>query len=307
MEYRKLGTTGVEVSAIGLGGHEFGPDDFIRGFQDDGKKAVQPGFLFDGFGGENRTAIVREALDLGVNLFDLTIDSEVEAMGRVLKELRPSGELVIQTRPQGMVYGYDPENRQMARYDLLKPEVERLCGLLQRDHVDILNFAFMQAALDADPEYLEKIADNIARLKGEGLIRWASADTFSGPQTYLTQYAAGCFDTSFVNYNIIERANRETVIPAADEAGIGVLCREAFMKARLFAMAEEAGFSDRSLVARSVLQWILREERISSVMIGVADPDQLRDNCSVLEVPVAEGDAIIRAIMQTEACRSATR
>lgn len=303
MQYRKLGRTGIDVSVIGLGGHEFGPNDKIRGFGDDAKLAVTRGHVFSGFGGENRRAIVHKALDLGINLFDLTIDSEKEAMGRLLRDLGGAEEVLIQTRPEGMVYTYDENNRQMADFSLLKTEVERICSLIGRDHIDILNFAFMKDALDADSEYMGKIGHNIAELKRAGLIRFASADTFSGSATYRAQYESGFFDTTFLNYNVVDAYMDDAVIGPAVRHGIGVLVREPFRKARLFAMAEEAGMQDRSEVARACLKWIARNERVSCVVVGVASAEQLEQNVRAIESGALEpGEAaIIEAISATEA------
>ncbi len=305
MLYREFGHSGIQVSVIGLGGHEFGEGGKIRGFQDDFKLAVQPGYVFEGFGQENRRRIVTRALDLGINLFDLTIDSEKEAMGRLLKQLKPSHEIYIQTRPEGMCYNYDPENRKMAQYDLLKAEVERICRLIGRDHIDILNLAFMKSALDADPEYLDKIGDNIRRLKQAGLIRFASADTFSGESTYLRQYASGHFDSTFINYNLTDQAMEDRVIPEAHARGMAILVRECFRKGQLFAMAEDAGITDRAFVARCAIKWVLRDPRITSVMLGVANPEQLESNCAVLDDPeLNEAEqAAIAAILATDRFR----
>ena len=283
MRYRELGSTGVQVSEIGLGGHEFGPNDHIRGFQDDGKLAVTRGHIFPGFGEENRKAIVHQALDLGINLFDVTIDSEKEAMGRLLEDIGGADDIIIQTRPEGMVYGYDPANRQMADGDLLRTEVERICRLLRRDHIDILNLAFMQDALDADTHYLNKIGQNIRSLKQAGLIRFASADTFSGRDTYLTQYRSGHFDATFVNYNIVDDFVDQAVIQPAFDTGIGILAREPFRKAQLFAMAEDAGFSDRAAVAGMSMRWILTNQHVASVVTGVASAEQLLSNYHAIE------------------------
>lgn len=104
----------------------------------------------------------------GINFFDVTQDSEKEALGRNLKEMPPPYEIYIQTRPEGMVYTYDPNNAKMAQYAVLKAEVERGLKLLQRDCLDFLNIAFMKSALDHDPEYLGKIKSNIGRLKKRG-------------------------------------------------------------------------------------------------------------------------------------------
>jgi len=108
-------------------------------------------------------------------------------------------ELKYLTRPEGMVYGYDPYNQRMANYDLLKAEVQRCLKLLRRDHLDFLNLGFLKSALEHDPEYLHKMANNVQSLKQEGLIRFACADTFSGESTYLKQIETGCFDAIFIN------------------------------------------------------------------------------------------------------------
>ncbi|MCX7012038.1 MAG: aldo/keto reductase, partial [Candidatus Sumerlaeota bacterium] len=250
---------------------------------DDKTLAVTRGYVFEGFGQENRRAIVHKALDLGINLFDLTIDSEKEAMGRILRDLRPSQEIVIQTRPEGMCYTYDPCNRQMAQFDLLKEEVGRICRMLGRDHVDIFNFAFAKEAMEADPEYLNKIGSNIERLKQEGLIRFASADTFSGEATLLAQFASGHFDSTFLNHNILRETANHAIIPSAAARGMAVFAREAFMKGRLFRFAAEAGIDDRAFVARCSIQWILSDPRIASTMVGVSNALQLESNCAAVD------------------------
>ena len=307
MLYRRFGTTDLEVSVIGLGGHEFHPDGRVRGFGDDKTLAVTRGYVFEGFGQENRRAIVQRALDLGINLFDLTIDSEKDAMGRLLRDLRPSQEIVIQTRPEGMCYTYDPMNRQMAQFDLLKAEVVRICKMLGRDHVDILNFAFMKEALEEDPEYLDKIGANIARLKQEGLIRFASADTFSGEATSLAQYASGHFDSTFINHNILREAANHAIIPAAAAHGMAVFAREAFMKGRLFRFAAEAGIDDRAFVARCSIKWILSDPRVVSTMVGVANAAQLESNCAVVDslALTDEEERVLAAIQATSGFQAA--
>jgi aryl-alcohol dehydrogenase-like predicted oxidoreductase len=305
MKYRKLGKTGLELSIVGLGGHEFHSNGRIKGFQDDFARAVTAGSVMPGFGGGDRRALVHAALDAGINLFDLTIDSEKEAMGRILSDLPPSEPIYLQTRPEGMVYTYDPANRKMADFSLLKGEVQRILGLIRRETIDILNVAFMRDAVDEDQDYLAKIGDNIRRLKEEGLIRFASADTFSGEGLYLRQYASGHFDTTFINYNICEVQMEDRVIPSAHGAGIGILCREVFMKARLFAMAEEAGYTDRKAVAAMAVKRTLSNERITAAMLGVASPEQLAANLAVVDnLGLTDGEQdMIEAITKTEAYR----
>ena len=66
----------------------------------------------------------------------------------------------------------------MGDYALLKAEVQRILALMGREHIDFLNFPFLQSALDVDLDYVDKMRHNIAELKCEGLIRFVNADNF---------------------------------------------------------------------------------------------------------------------------------
>ena len=236
MIYQTLGKTGVSVSRIALGGHEYLPNGKSRGFNENRDLAATPGYIFDGFVNANRKALLDAAFDNGINLFDVTMDSEKDALGRMLDGVSLPYEIFIQTRPEGMLYDYDPNNVKMARYDTLRAEVIRLLGLLRRERVDLLNLAPLQCAFRHDPEYMDKLADNVRRLKAEGLIRFACADTFSGEETYLRMIASGAFDVVYINFNIGDDRALEKVFPAARAANMGVIGREAYMRVSFSAL-----------------------------------------------------------------------
>lgn len=295
MLYRQIGNTDVEVSVFGLGGHEFLANGKSRGFNEDSKLAVTPGYLFDGFGTDRRKSVLAAAFEHGINLLDATIDSEKEALGRNLQEITPPYEVYIQTRPEGMVYAYDPFNLKMAQYDLLKAEVQRGLKLLRRERLDFLNIAFMATALEHDPEYLDKIADNVTRLKQAGLIRFACADTFSGEATYLREIETGCFDMIYINFNVADACGARKVLPAVHARGMDVFTREAFGKGSLFRMGEDVGLTDRGQLARIALKWQLAQPHVTAVMVGMDNPAQLASNVAVLDDPelTPEDEAII--------------
>ncbi len=283
MIYRKIGDTNVEISIISMGGHEYLPDGRSRGFNENFELAVSPGHIFEGFGQKLRKKVLSLAYDHGINFFDVTQDSEKEALGRNLKEMPPPFDIYIQTRPEGMVYGYDPYNRKMGDYNLLKAEIQRSLKLLQRNRLDFLNIAFMRSALDHDPEYLDKIAFNIENLKKEGLIRFACADTFSGEYTYLKQIETGCFDAVYLNFNFADWGAKRKVLPAARASGLPIISREAFMKGALFRMGDEVGFADRRKLAQIGIKWNLSHEEVGTVVVGTNNPDHFVSNLEVLE------------------------
>ena len=283
MQYREMGKTGAKISVLSMGGHEYLPDKRSRGFNEDLTKAVTPGHIFDGFGQDQRKRVLGTAFDHGINFFDVTMDSEKEALGRNLAEMPPPYPIYIQTRPEGFVYTYDEFNAKMARYDLLKAEAVRILGLLRRERIEFFNLAFMRSALRHDPEYLEKISDNVARLKQEGLVQFVCADTFSGEETYLRQIAAGCFDVVYINFNFGDCGALEKVFPAVTQAGMGVISREAFMKGALFHMAREAGITDTASLAKAALKWNMGIPEVNTVVYGTGNVDHLLSALSVVD------------------------
>lgn len=288
MEYRIAGRSGVRLSVIGLGGHEYLPGGGLRGFEEDWQRALTPGEVFPGFGGEARRAVLRAAYDAGINFFDVTQDSEKEALGRNLREMPPPHEVFVQTRPEAMMYDRDPGNRRMADYPQLKAEVQRILALMGREHLDFLNLGITPEAWRDDPDYLPRLEDTTDRLKAEGLIRFTSADTFRGEATYLAQIASGAFDTVFVNLNFLDDAACARVLPAARAAGLGVLGREAYCKGALFALGERAGITDRAALAAAALRWVLAVPELTGVVLGAATPEHLRASLAVLAQPTLD-------------------
>lgn len=288
MIYRPYGNSGIQLSVIGLGGHEYLPNGSSRGFNEHRGEAIKPGYVGKGYGGPQRLAVLETALENGVNFFDVTIDPEKEALGRNLREVTIPHDIFIQTRPEGMGYSYDPGNRKMADGKLLRAEIERCLQLLKRDVIDILNFPFLQSALDEDPEYLSKIRDNVAMLKDAQLIRFASADNFSGESTYLTQIESGIFNSISINCSFADTSAIVKAFPAAEASGMGVITREVFQKGKLFEMGDEFGVSDRALLARTALKWNISVPQVTVALVGAESSEQLLNALSAIDYPILD-------------------
>lgn len=297
---RRVGDSNVRVSIVGLGGHEYLPDGRSRGFNEEPERSVQPGYIMPSFGGEPRRELLRLCYDRGVNLYDATIDSEKEALGRNLREIPPPFPVYVQTRPEGMVYGRDPYNLKMADCAALRAEVVRSLELLQRDRLDFLNLAFMRDALAHDRAYLDKLARNISRLKEERLIRFATLDTFSGEATYLAGIRECRFDAMYVNLNPADCLALERAIPEATDRGMAVFARECFMKGALFAMGEEVGLTERAHLARVALKWCLTREGVTSAMVGARCAEEMRSDLQALDdLTLSDEDLAVLATLET--------
>ncbi len=293
MKYVELGKTGVKASVLGMGGHEYLPNGKSRGFNEDFKKSTTAGEIFAGFGAENRKKVLKEAYELGINFFDVTQDSEKEALGRNLKEMPAPYDIVIQTRPEGMCYTYDEYNAKMANLELLRAEVQRILKLMKIDHIDFFNMAPLKGAFEHDPEYVEKLGYNISVLKKEGLIRFACADTFSGEETYLKMIQSGYFDVMYMNFNFADYEGERKVLKAAKEQKMGVITREAYMKGQLFQMAREAGIENVTALADAALRWSLSRDGVDMVVYGTGKPDHLRNAAEAFNKPYMEEDEVL--------------
>jgi aryl-alcohol dehydrogenase-like predicted oxidoreductase len=272
---RRLGHTGISVSCLALGGHEYLPDGGLKGFADDFDNAIQPGYRRPDFGGPERQEIVARALHRGVNYFDVTIDPEVEALGRGLREHsegNAAGEVLVQVRPQGLCYRYDPGNPGLLRPGRLRAEVLRLRDLLGRDAVDVLNLGIEREALDpatGNSDYLTMLADVLAELRADELVRLVACDTlFSGERQYVELIRSGCFDLVWLSFGPLSPAPRQVVLPLAREAGLGVAAREAFGKGTLFTAARAVG-ADVAEVAAAAQLWVLDHAEVSTLAVGV--------------------------------------
>lgn len=310
MRYFQVGGSNEKISSFVLGGHEYLPSGKSRGFNEDFEKATTPNFIFDGFGGENRKNVIRKAFDYGVNFFDVTQDSEKEALGRNLREMGTPYDVYVLTRPEGMVYSYDENNRKMADYGMLKAEVQRILRLMRRERIEFFNFAFMKDAWLFDPDYFDKMKENIRRLKQEGLILFSCADTFSGEETYLKQVQSGIFDMIYLNFNFGDWRAKKKVLPLCQEKGIGVIAREVYMKGQLFGMAKEADIDNKALVANAALKWVMRQSEVSCLVYGSGKVNHVEEALRLFDHSMdltPEEEDIIEKIKTTDGYRTYER
>ena len=301
MEMIALGKADIKVSRLAMGGHEYLADGRSRGFNENRQLSLTPGHIFEGFGGERRREVIKTVYDLGINFFDVTQDSEKEALGRNLRDNPPPYPVFIQTRPERMSYGYDKFNVRMADLGLLREEVQRILKLMHIERLDFLNIPPLKWAFDNDPEYLDKVGANIAALKKEGLIGYAAADTFSGAEIYRKMIESDHFDVIYINFNFGDHTPGEGIIPLAKKKGLGVIAREAFMKGDLFKMAKEAEMAETGPLAAAAIRWMFTCSDVDTVFYGTGKANHLLAVAKALEVPFGPADAaLLDSIRKTE-------
>src|ERR1700689_4105023 len=194
---RPLGRTGLEVSALGIGGYHLGSAN-----SDD-----------------EATQIVNEALDAGVNFFDNAWEyhqglSE-ERLGRALKGKRDRA--VVMTKV--VTHGRDK--------NIAMRQVEESLTRLQTDHLDV--WQVHEVIYENDPDLIfapNGAAEALALAKQQGKVRFIGFTGHKDPSIHLKMLSHDFpFDTVQMPLNCLDatfRSFAEQVLPEALRRGMAV-------------------------------------------------------------------------------------
>jgi aryl-alcohol dehydrogenase-like predicted oxidoreductase len=202
MEYRMLGNTNLKVSALGLGG---------GGYSRLG--------LSHGQSTENAAAIVRRALELGLNIIDTAEAYGTEtSIGQAIQGL-PRQSLVLCTKT-GAGSVEQPRNPK----DLSRSLEQSLMNL-GTDYIDLYQLHGVQA--EEYPYVVNYLVPELLRLRAQGKIRFIGiTERFeTDPAHTMLQLASrdACWDCLMVGFNLLNTSARRTVFPSSRQHGMGIL------------------------------------------------------------------------------------
>ncbi len=199
MRMRRLGTSGLKVSEVGLGCNNFGMRIDQKGTQ----------------------AVVDAAIESGITLFDTAdvyggTQSEV-MLGKALGKRRQ--EIVLASK-FGMQVGDDPSHAGGSRRWIMRA-VEDSLKRLGTDYIDLYQLHRYDADTPVD-ETLRALDDLVT----QGKVRYIGNSNFTGWQIADADWtAAGA--TRFVSaqnlYSLLERKVEHEVLPSCEHFGLGFL------------------------------------------------------------------------------------
>lgn len=201
MHYRRLGTSGLQVSVVGLGCNNFGSR------LDAGATA----------------RVVHAALDCGITLLD-TADvygngASEEYIGRAIKDRRD--EAVVATK-FGSSMGDGPYERGASRRYIYRA-VENSLRRLGTDYIDLYQ---LHRPDPASP--IEETLSTLDDLVRQGKVRYIGSSNFEGWQIADADWIARTnhwepFVSAQNSYSLLNRGLERDVIPACEHFGIGML------------------------------------------------------------------------------------
>ena len=201
MEYRQLGRSGLQVSAIGLGTNNFGRQLDAKG----------------------TAVVINHALDLGVNMID-TANSysrglSEEYIGRALKGKRDKA--IIATKVSSRV-GDGPNMGGNSRQHILA-EVENSLRRLGTDYIDLYQIHWWDP--DTPVEETLRALDDLIR---QGKVRYIGCSNHTAWQlceAVWTAKASGLASFASVQprYSMMDREIESELVPFCKSYGVGIL------------------------------------------------------------------------------------
>jgi aryl-alcohol dehydrogenase-like predicted oxidoreductase len=309
MQYRKMGSSDLEVSVIGFGCWEIGGS-------------------YGAFDEQEVIDAVQRALDLGVTLFDTALGygaGKSEALlGRALGSRRKEAIVVtkcgLPTRP-------GQKERRDGRYASLMQDIDDSLHALNLDYVDLLLQHW------PDPETpIEESMRALTDIQRAGKARYVGVSNYHPHMLReAKQYAP--IITNQVGYNLFDRRWEHQMFPTARELGIGIMAygpmahglltgtftretqfgendwrrRGVIFGQQLFTpenfprnveVVQELGKVAADLgtsLAPLAIAWVLRDPIVAVALSGTRRPQEIEENVRALDVlPKLTPDALAR-------------
>ena len=309
MRYNNLGNTGLFVSELCLGTMTFGGKGMWTSVADVDQ--------------EGATALVKSALDAGVNFIDTAnVYSEglsEQMTGRALADLGVRrSDVVVATKALGPM-GEGVNDRGASRFHLLH-QIDASLERLGLDHVDLYQIHGWdpETPIEQTLRALDQIVSS-GRARDVGVSNWAAWQIMKA----LGISERLCLE-KFVSvqayYSLAGRDIEREIVPLLRSEGLGLMVWSplagGFLSGKYTREGEaegrRAGFDfppvdkDRAYevievmrevaqqrgctVAQVALGWLLARPAVSTVIVGAKRPEQLRDNLGAVDIDLPEED-----------------
>jgi aryl-alcohol dehydrogenase-like predicted oxidoreductase len=211
---RQLGTTGLNISAIGFGAWEIGGDRNWTGPSTPRAQHIGPS------DDREAAAAIHRALELGVNWIDTApgygAGHSEELIGKVIHDLSERPYIFTKC---GFVWDEERKISNNIRPKSIRSEVEQSLRRLGVDVIDLYQIHWVEPQLDPQ---VEAAWSTLADLKREGKVRHIGVSNFSIDQLRRAGTIAPV-ETLQPRYSLLDRTIEHQLLPYCDEFGIGVL------------------------------------------------------------------------------------
>ena len=253
MQLRPLGTTGINVSPLGLGTVKFGRN-----------QQVKYPTAFELPSDQQVSQILSLSKDIGINLIDTApaYGSSQERLGKLLPGPRDHWVIVSKV---GEIFEQGQSNFDFS-YDYTVQSVETSLKTLKTDYIDVV--LIHSNGDDLSILKNEGAFDALESLKQRGLIRahGMSSKTVEGGLEVVKKMDV-VMATCNLSYN-----EELPVLELAEQSGKGVLIKKGL----------QSGHVDGNSGVHESMAFVFEQPGVSSMIVGTINPEHLRTNVEVI-------------------------
>ncbi|MGB6449257.1 MAG: aldo/keto reductase [Steroidobacteraceae bacterium] len=314
MQYVRLGSSGVKVSRICLGCMSFGSG-------------------FDWMLPEDQSfAIVRKALDSGINFFDTanvySLGESEQILGRALQAFEVKREDVVVATKLFHPMGPGPNQKGLSRKHIFQA-IDASLKRLAMDYVDL----YQIHRFDRETP-IEETLDALTQLIRDGKVRYIGASTMSAYQFAKLLFRAdqlglARFITMQNNYSLLYREEEREMVPLCREEGIGLIpysplggglltgsrragtvrSHSPMARDRFRRKADEAVIDAVASIARErgvrpaeiAVAWLLAQPGVTAPIVGATKASHLEDPVKAVDTRLtAEETAKLEGAYETQ-------
>jgi aryl-alcohol dehydrogenase-like predicted oxidoreductase len=247
VNYRKLGSTGIEVSEIGYGAWGIGGKQWLGGDDDTSLKAL------------------RRAIELGLNFIDTALaynEGHSETLvGRVVREAGKKIYVATKIPPKNRIWPAAPAVPlgEVFPYDYAIESTETSLKNLGLEQIDLQQFHVWNPIWFHQDEWRRAIED----LKKSGKVKYFGVSINDHmPDSALDLVTSKAIDTVQVIYNVFEQSPERWLFPACLEHGVGVLARVPLDEGALTGTLRR----DTKFTEGDFRDWYFRDDRLNDVV-----------------------------------------
>ncbi len=287
MKYRKLGSTGLLVSEIGLGCEGFAEDEC-----------------------RNTKRLLDEAESQGINYFDLyASDPKVRAsVGKALRGRRE--KFMIQSHVCSV--WKDGQYKRTRNIDEVKAGMEEMLSLLQTDYIDVGMIHYVDSVKDWHTVAGGPVLAYVKELKEKGVIRHIGLSSHN-PEVALEAVKSGdievlmfsvnpCYDLQPASEDVEElwaeknykehlinmNPERQELYETCQRLGIGITVMKAFGGGDL--LDEKLSPAGKALTVNQCIHYALTRPGVATVLTGAHSVEHLEESIAYEEAAEEERD-----------------
>ncbi|HEY8515128.1 MAG TPA: aldo/keto reductase [Candidatus Binatia bacterium] len=238
----------------------------VRAYRPLGKTGHAMSDISFGTSGLDNVAVVKRALERGINYFDTSPDYSRAGSERVLGEGiagHPREELFIVSKfctPEGHLPNDATPKEVIAAVE----------GSLKRLDTDYLDLAHIHACNSLDRLFNPNIHEAAERLKEQGKLRFVGVSSHT-PQLELVMREAvrsGKFDVIMVAYNFENWPDLTNIFRESHERGVGVVAMKTLKGAQHTVLSDFTP-TERESFSQAAFKWVLANPHVSGLVVSI--------------------------------------